>query len=63
MRYFVDSNGSIRFIDNYGWTDFPGGVRVNEQEMTVYTIDEDEMVTGEYNLWSSLTALAKAIES
>lgn len=62
MKYFVDCNGSINFIDNYGNTDYQGIIVVDEKKKIVYTLDEYEMITGEYDLWHSLTDLAKAIE-
>lgn len=62
MQYFVDYNGSIRFYDETGRTDYPGEIIVNEKQMIVYSVDEFEMVTGEYTLWPSLTELAKHLE-
>ena len=63
MKYFVDSNGSINFIGEFGYTDYVGAVVVNEEEKTVYTVDDNMMVTGEYTLWGSLTELANQIEN
>jgi ABC-type histidine transport system ATPase subunit len=62
-RYFIDCNSSISFVDIYGNTDYPGKIVVNEKDKIVYTVhDEYDMVTGEYDLWNSLTELANAIE-
>ena len=63
MKYFVDSNGSINFIDEFGNTDHIRKIVVNEKEKTVYTVDDDMMVIGEYTLWNSLTELANQIEN
>jgi hypothetical protein len=59
-KWFIDCNSIIYPIfgtdNDYDW------VIVSEENNTVYTIDRDRMITGEYTLWDSLTELAKAIE-
>lgn len=59
MKYFIDCNSIIHPV---GTGSDPEWIVVNEELATVYTIDYDGGVTGEYTLWNSLLELAKCLE-
>ena len=57
-KYFIDCNGVIYPVTDKGAEWFV----VNHAAATVYTIDSEHCVTGEYTLWNSLIELALAID-
>jgi hypothetical protein len=56
-KYFIDCNGVIYPVTDKGAEWFV----VNHDLSTVYTIDSEDCVTGEYTLWNSLLELALAL--
>lgn len=75
FRYFVDVNGVIFTVFPSGESNFPGDLKIEEKTADrsfaqVMVLGEYEngdksggrLVEDEYQLWDSLTELAKAIE-
>lgn len=60
-KWFIDCNSIIYPV--FGTDRDPEWFVVNYEESTVYTVDGDSCITGEYTLWNSLTELALAIEN
>ena len=59
IKYFINSEGVIHPIGSWNVSNW---FVVNEKLETVYTLDGEGCVTGEYTLWNSLTELAHALE-
>lgn len=59
-KWFIDCHSIIHPVT--GTDSDPEWFVVNYEEATVYTVNEDHSITGEYVLWNSLTELALAIE-
>lgn len=67
MKYFVDQNGLIAWVDEQGKSNHPA-IANHQQNYSVsgqniIFLSQDKGVEDEYVLWDSLTALAVAIEN
>ena len=66
IRCFIDSNGFVSSIDEYGRSAYPAELEVVGDTVRVLGAKDDlgpgRLVEDEYQLWPSLTALAAALE-
>lgn len=67
MKYFVDQNGLIAWVNDKGKSNHPSIVNNHQNftlsEQRISFLTPDKGIADEYVLWDSLTALAVAIEN
>lgn len=67
MKYFVDQNGLIAWVNDEGQSNHPA-ISNHQQKFSltdqyIIFLSSDDCVNDEYVLWDNLTALAVAIEN